>query len=236
MKVLPLPFTTHTYFIRSLDSGTKGLTNLPGQHGRPGRAARGPQGKGSLCESLCPAHLGGGGGRRMAALSVPRGSTLNLPPPHLLQAPGGRVLYKGTSGVLPTLTVQVQAWRAPGVPVWLSGAPGPALPAGAHPSLPPQSPSCFRATLPAFPRPPSLHPSCSIPLFPFETSLLLVFAPIFPPTPFPSPLASYSYLIIHFPASRSAAMCRHRPCRKVSLAAVVLTSWPQTLSFDKRGC
>lgn len=29
MKVLPLLFTRHTYFIRSLDGGTKGLTNLP---------------------------------------------------------------------------------------------------------------------------------------------------------------------------------------------------------------
>lgn len=36
MKVLPLLFTRHTYFIWSLEGGTEGLTNLPGQHQQPG--------------------------------------------------------------------------------------------------------------------------------------------------------------------------------------------------------
>lgn len=96
MEVLPLPFTTHTYFIRSLDSGTKGLTNLPWAAWAAWADGKRPPGKGVIVQAIAPSPLGveGAGewqpllpGER-TALSVPRGSTLNLPPPQLLRAPG----------------------------------------------------------------------------------------------------------------------------------------------------
>lgn len=90
----------------------------------------------------------------------------------------------------------------------LEGTQAPQAPHFLHEPSPLYLPDRPHASWPLslpFPGPLLFTLPAPFPLFPFETSLLLVFAPISPPTPFPSALASYSYVFTHFPASQSAA-------------------------------
>ena len=118
MKVLPLLFTRHTYFIRSLDGGSKGLTNLPWSASAAWAGSKRPPGKEvTVGTRLCSAHSGrewGLGGVVEASVSL---ETEDSP----VLSPGAHHLISlsltvkgtgwGTSGALPTLAGQVQFHR-----------------------------------------------------------------------------------------------------------------------------
>ena len=95
MKVLPLLFTRHTYFIRSLDGGSKGLTNLPWSASAAWAGSKRPPGKEVTVGTravLSPLGEGVGtrrGGRgqcwprdRRQSRLIPRGSSPNFREPH----------------------------------------------------------------------------------------------------------------------------------------------------------
>lgn len=104
MKVLPLLFTGHTYFLWSLDGGTEGLTNLPWSASAAWAGNERPQGKGLTVGAMAVPSPPGEDvaiGARGLETSVCPGRedwpilSPHFPGPQLFQVPGWKGLDKG---------------------------------------------------------------------------------------------------------------------------------------------